>query len=379
MKKLYVLIFIVLLILLVSTTSYQKTGLEHYYFIIALGLDKLENDMLKISVQLSTSNNEDSGSSGSSQASSSEVYSVEAHSINEGITILNNYLSKKLNLSHCSAIIFSEELARDGIKKHFNTLSNDVELRQSALLIVSSTSSYDFLKSVSSSEETFSSRMYDHYTSSIDYTGFSYKSTLGDFFKALHNESIDPICLYVANSNNIMQTSGLAIFKSDKMVENISVKNAIAHLILTNNLESSIISLENPLNPKEKIDLEISLYKDTSYDIEIINHIPCIVAKIYPEGRILSADSTFNYSDSENIKKIEAFCNKHISKLTEEYFENTSRKFYVDPVGYKDLYKSRFLTEELFNSTNWDSLFKNACFAGTVSSKINSNNLFNKD
>ena len=225
MKKLYVLIFIVLLVLLVSTTSYQKTGLEHYYFIIALGLDKLENDMLKISVQLSTSNNEDSGSSGSSQASSSKVYSVEAHSINEGITILNNYLSKKLNLSHCSAIIFSEELARDGIKKHFNTLSNDVELRQSALLIVSSTSSYDFLKSVSSSEETFSSRMYDHYTSSIDYTGFSYKSTLGDFFKALHNESIDPICLYVANSNNIMQTSGLAIFKSDKMVENISVKN----------------------------------------------------------------------------------------------------------------------------------------------------------
>ena len=379
MKKLYVLIFIVLLVLLVSTTSYQKTGLEHYYFIIALGLDKLENDMLKISVQLSTSNNEDSGSSGSSQASSSKVYSVEAHSINEGITILNNYLSKKLNLSHCSAIIFSEELAKDGIKKHFNTLSNDVELRQSALLIVSSTSSYDFLKSVSSSEETFSSRMYDHYTSSIDYTGFSYKSTLGDFFKALHNESIDPICLYVANSNNIMQTSGLAIFKSDKMVENISVKNAIAHLILTNNLESSIISLENPLNPKEKIDLEISLYKDTSYDIEIINNIPCIIAKIYPEGRILSADSTFNYSDYENIKKIEDFCNKHISKLTEEYFENTSRKFYVDPVGYKDLYKSRFLTEKLFNSTNWDSLFKNAYFAGTVSSKINSNNLFNKD
>ena len=140
-----------------------------------------------------------------------------------------------------------------------------------------------------------------------------------------------------------------------------------------------LLLTEPPLNPKEKIDLEISLYKDTSYDIEIINNIPCIVAKIYPEGRILSADSTFNYSDSENIKKIEDFCNKHISKLTEEYFENTSRKFYVDPVGYKDLYKSRFLTEELFNSTNWDSLFKNACFAGTVSSKINSNNLFNKD
>ena len=379
MKRLYLLIFFILIILLISTNSYQKTGLEHYYFVIGLGLDKLENNMLKISVQLSTTKDESSSSSGSSQTSSSEVYSVEARSINEGITILNNYLSKKLNFSHCSAVIFSEDLAKDGIKKYFNTLSNDIELRQSALLLVSSSTSYDFLKNISSSGETFSSRMFEHYTSSVDYTGFSYKSTLGDFFQNLHNDSIDPVCLYVSNISNTMQTSGLAIFKDDKMVGNISVSDSIAHLILTNNLETAIISMDNPFNKNEKIDIEISLYKDTSYDIEILNNTPCIVAKIHPEGRILSADSTFNYSDSDNIRKIEDFCNSHISKLTEEYFINTTKVFNVDTVGYKDLYKSRFLTEEIFEKTSWDSIFKNSRFASITSSKVNSSNLFNKD
>ena len=278
MKRIFIIISCTLLLLFISTNSYNKTGLEHYYFVIAIGLDKAENDFLKFTVQLSTSKDDTSSSSGSSQANKFEIFSVEAKSINESITILNNYLNKKINLSHCSAIVISEELARTGIEQYLNSLSNNTELRHSSLLLISSSSSYDLIKNVGNSGEAFSSRLYDHFSNSLNYTGFSYNSTFGSFFEAINNESRDPLALYVLQNNETNQTSGFALFKNDKLIEISNIEDSISHLILTNNLKNTTIRLPSPYESNESIDIELSLYKNSTLDIEIINNIPCITA-----------------------------------------------------------------------------------------------------
>lgn len=379
MKKIIILISIIILVLFLSTSTHQNNGIDYYYFVIALGLDILEDDSLKITVQLSTTKDDSSSSSGSSQSSNNETFSVEAKTINEGLTVLNNYLNKKINLSHCSAVIISEELAKKGFKKEFNTLSNDTELRHSCLLIVTSGKSEEMIKNVSNSGEAFSSRLYEHFLSSIDYTGFGYKSTFGTFFESFNNSSIEPVALYVAQSGDIIQTTGLAIFKNDKMQGTVDINNSIAHLILTNNLKQCIIKINDPINENEIIDLELSLYKKTSFDIDVIKSTPCIISRIYPEGRIISSGSTFNYTSKNNIKKIESITNTFLTNLINNYISIISKEYNSDTVGFGGIYRSKFLTEYDFNKIKWKENFNKSIFDTKVESKINSSNLFNED
>lgn len=110
LRKIF-LIIILIICLFVFSGCYNTMGIDKQYFVVSLGLDISDNDTLLISVQIPFPST-DSGSSSSAQSSDYQIYTVEAQTIDEGLAILNNYLNKKINLSHCSALVISEKLAR---------------------------------------------------------------------------------------------------------------------------------------------------------------------------------------------------------------------------------------------------------------------------
>lgn len=382
MKKILSLILILNLSLFTLTGCNYTNGIDDYYFIISLGLDVADNGLIKLSVQnSSTSSESESGSSSgsSSQSSNYKIYSVEANTIDEGIAILNNYLNKKINLTHCSALIISEELAKKGIRSYINTLSNNPELRHTCNIIISSTTAFDLMDKVSNSGEVFSARLYDYLTNTTDYTGFTIKSTFGKFFQGLDNDYYEPSAIYTSVNDSTVQTSGIAVFKNDCMIGHIDVSQSIAHLIISSDLEDSVITLDNPFSEGEKVDLEISLYKNTDIDIELINNTPFISISVYPEGAVLSSGKSFNYIDDENIKKLENETNNYIEKLLNNYLYTITKKYNSDIVGFKALYKSEFLTRDSFEQTHWDEIFQDSFFDIKINSRISSSNLFNKE
>ncbi len=115
MKKIILLFILLLIIPLLLTGCYDSVSLEDFYYAIAISIDQSEKSDILLSVQIATSNS--SSNSSSSQSTQNQIYSVDCESINVGINIINNYLSKKINLSHCSAIIFSEDMAKKRCKK----------------------------------------------------------------------------------------------------------------------------------------------------------------------------------------------------------------------------------------------------------------------
>jgi len=50
---------------------------------------------------------------------------VEAPSIYSGLNMINSYVSKQLNMSQIKVLVFSEELAREGIEKYINALMRE--------------------------------------------------------------------------------------------------------------------------------------------------------------------------------------------------------------------------------------------------------------
>lgn len=373
------LIIILIFIIFCFTGCYNTTGIDRQYFIVSFGLDTAENNFIKLSVQIPSSSSGSSGSSDSAQASSYQIYSVEAETIDEGLSILNNYLNKKINLSHCSAFIISEDLAKKGIESFINTLTNNTELRHSCEIIVSSTTALDVLEKVSNSGEIFSARLFDYLSTSSQYTGYTIQSTFGDFFQALDNDYYNPSCIYASVYDNTVQTNGIAIFRNDKMLGHIDVSNSISHLIITNDLDTCTITIENPFEESEMLDLDISLYKNTEININIINNSPFISITVYPEGTIRSSGSIFNYIDDNNITSVEQATSNYLEKILKDYLYTISKKYNSDIVGFKGIYQSSFLTKEDFDKIHWDEIFQDSYFEINLKTKVNSSNLFNKE
>lgn len=116
MTQKIVLICILIVMLFSLTGCYSTVDMDKYFYIVGLGLDTTENGLLKVSIQVAntllSNESNNSGSSGNTQASEYRIYSVEAETIDSATTILNNYLNKKINLSHCTVLVISEELCK---------------------------------------------------------------------------------------------------------------------------------------------------------------------------------------------------------------------------------------------------------------------------
>ena len=379
--KSYIVILLIISLFTLTGCS-QLNGIDQFNFIISIGIDETDEGMLNLSVQVSSNGSSSSGSdssSGSSQSSSTKIYSVEANTIDEGITILNNFLNKQINLSHCSALIISEKVATKGIKSYFNALNNNTELRETCNLIISSSTAYDLMNNISNSGESFSSRLFDYLTNSEEYTGYTNKSTIGTFSNELNTEYCEPTAVYALVTDDIVQTAGIAVFKDDYMVGHIDPLSSIAHLIIDKNLNECLITIDSPFDENEKMDLELSLYKDTDINIDVINGSPFISIDVYPEGSISSSGNNFDFLNSENIKLVEDTTNNYLSTLIKNYLYNITKNFNSDISGLGGLYKTHFLTEEEFNKVEWKKIFQDSFFDVNVKTKINSSNLYNKE
>ena len=146
MNKIFIKLFIIVLILVLLvafSSSYRALNIDNLAFAVALGIDTSETKGLKVTFQFV---NPPSTSEGSNQEAHIFEDTVEATSIPNAINIMNSYLARKIDLSHCRSIVFSEDVAKNGISDHVYTLMNDVQVRPSSNIITTTCTAYEYLK-----------------------------------------------------------------------------------------------------------------------------------------------------------------------------------------------------------------------------------------
>lgn len=110
-----IIVFAILLVIFINgfSASYTSRKLGNLAYVLALGIDVGEKAKLKVSAQFTKSASVSPGSGTSAEDIDNIVLvSGEADSIFSAINLLNSYIGKEINLSHCSLIIFSEEFAK---------------------------------------------------------------------------------------------------------------------------------------------------------------------------------------------------------------------------------------------------------------------------
>ena len=136
-----------------------------------------------------------SGEGASSEAAPTIINSVEASSIDSAISLMNTYISKRINLSHCKAIIISETLASDGVSSILFSLINKTEIRPDTNIIVSKCEAKQFIENTHTTLEVLIAKFYEVVPASSEYTGYSSNVKLGDFFNKFVCNTSEPIAM----------------------------------------------------------------------------------------------------------------------------------------------------------------------------------------
>lgn len=296
-----------------------------------------------------------------------------------GISILNNYLNKTINLSHCSAIVFSEEISRNGIGNIMNNLASNDEIRPTAYILISNKTAYDVLDKVSNSGEKFSSRFYEYIVNSADYTGYSGKTTFEEFVSKINSPLEDCDAIYTAVDKDSIQNVGLAIFKNDKMIGTANVLDSISHLILTNELKEALITIPSPFKNNEFIDLEIKRNKRSKIDVFMINNTPFITFDVFLHANIKTSGKNFDYTKNDNIQIVNSYAKDYIENMLLNYLYKLSKEYNTDIIGFQKVLSKKCLTNLELENYKFNEVFKDSYFKPNVNLQIESTNLFSKE
>lgn len=194
MKKLK-LIVLLSLIIFTFTGCLSKTELEDYAYVIAIGIDKGSKNNYIISFQIAVPIKiAGEGSNGSGKESTSLV-TLETDTIYNSISRANAMISKEITLSHNKIIVFSEEVAKEGIQELLNAFVTNREIRPKTSMLVYKGLAKDLLASLEPILEKNPSRYYDLLLDSNQYTGYAIDNTLFHFYLASQDTLSSPYAL----------------------------------------------------------------------------------------------------------------------------------------------------------------------------------------
>lgn len=140
-----------LIFLLSFSGCYDANEPNDYAYVVAVGVDKSENEgEYEISIQFAKPAQISGGSSqeGGSGGETLGLVTVEAPTIYSGINIANNILSKRFQLSHTKIIVISEEIAKEGINDIIYTIVRSSDLRPNMYIAVAKEGAKEYLAAV---------------------------------------------------------------------------------------------------------------------------------------------------------------------------------------------------------------------------------------
>lgn len=404
-KSIIALLTIIVICSTMLTGCYSAKSLETLAYAVALGIDKGEGNKIRLSIQFAILSDTSSGGN-SSQSKKSTVTTVDCSSIDSGISLINTYISKKVNLSHCKAIVISEEIAYEGVSEYIFTLVNNVELRPDCNVIVSRCKASDYLDNSEPTLESVSARYYELTLTSNEYTGYTENITLDEFYSdilssktqahailgSINTDSThqyNNIPIYETDSSykagqtpikaeTVIENMGIAVFSDDRLVGELTGINSLCHLIIVNKLKNAVLSVPNPFDSDSEINLYIYLTKDTKSSVKLVNGTPFIECDVTLSGEILNLDQNYDFSDDKNLKLLEDYTSSYLERNIASYLYKTSKEFKSDIANFSNDIIDNYPTWDKWIESDWLGNYENSFFSVNVNSEITIGQLFSK-
>lgn len=417
MKKFFIWIIIFCTIFIFTyafSASYNSQNIDRLDYVIAIGIDKSpDNTNLQVSFEFT-----DLGAfseSDSKQGSKPIIDTVVAPSISESINLMNAYAGKQVNLSHCKVVVFSEDVARDGILEEVTYLMNSPQIRPTTNIIIASDKAKDYIENSTSSLEGILTKYYDLFPTSAEYTGYTSNILLSRFYQNLTNDESGAVAILgtksksskknsqseeentskdssqsqeentsksnstlesIAPGENIVEGDrgteniGLAVFNKDKYIGNLSAIETLCYTLIEEEVDNFTVCIDSPTNSDKKIDLSVSSLEPAHTKVDISKDNPIITINLNLTAKALTGQTSLDFSDKSTLTTVNTALKTCLTSQMKAFLYKTSREYGCDINGFYRLVKQKFLTIPNYNNYNWKDKYKHAEFNIHIDSNV---------
>jgi len=351
-------------------------------YVVAIGIDKSENPKAKYDITLQFANpvtisggaSEEGGKGG--QESIKNI-TVTAPSIYSAVNIANHVVSKIFTLSHTKVVVFSEDVARDGIEDILETIGRSSDIRPNTYFTVSKCSAKELLEAVNPETEVNPTRYYTMLFENSS-SGFIPQSKSQDFYffagsdekntvlplssinekKGTYNFS-DSGYQYkledfsageIPSEKAEVQVMGMAVFEKDKFIGEMGDIETEIYNLLTGQYKSSYVTYYFSYAPDDPITVLQQQNKKPKITIDTKSDIPKISLNVYVEADFLS--STPEMAVEEHLDKFTDEASQDLKREIENFLSKT-QTMNADVVGFGSFAKRNFLDVKSFNAYKW--------------------------
>ena len=367
------------------SASYTSDSVDNISYVIALAVDENESEK-NLQVTFEFMDTSTFSKEGSSETKSAIIDTVTASSINSAINILNAYIGKQINLSHCKVVVFSDKFAKKGINAEVSELMNNIQVRPSTNLIICKGNALEYIQKSTSQLEKILTKYYDIFPNSSEYTGYTSNIMIGEFYNYLTTKECGNLAILGGlnptispsnssgnpsnktaggnsssnSSNNSSNSSsnsssdnklkekpdnnaslsemvsgnapilgergteniGLAVVKDGIYIGDLSALDTLCHTLINGEVNSFLLTLNNTELYEHYLDIELFENMSPKISVDLEDNNPKINIDIKLIGRISGIKDGINYSDELNSLDLDK-----ISRVTEQTIKKHIKEY----------------------------------------------------
>ena len=177
---------------------------------------------------------------------------------------------------------------------------------------------------------------------------------------------ISPSKIIAGNSSIVgergTENLGLAIFKGDKYVGDLTTLETLCHSLITDEVESFLLTIDDSNIYEKYIDLSLSQTDISSISVDTSGDVPTININISLKGRILNVKDGLNSANGIDLDKLSNSASEYLKATILNYLNKTSSEFKCDIDGFYKYAKHKLLTTSEWEKYDWASKYPNAKF-----------------
>ena len=171
---------------------------------------------------------------------------------------------------------------------------------------------------------------------------------------------------------------GLAVFKDDKLCGKLTAVETICHLLIVNEVNSCIISIDSPLSEDTKMEVRIVPSQKSKIKVNIENNIPHININLNVDADVITLENNVNYQSNETLEKISNSTSEYVKNQINDYLNKVCKEYGVDIDKFYTKALCYFDTIPEWENYNWNEKIKEAEFNINVDVNVISSILLTK-
>ena len=333
-KCLLMVIFIFLL-----TGCWDYVGLDDITIVTGMAID-MNEEMNEYRLSFEVINS--ASSSRRERKVETEILESTGSTIFDAIRNVKRRTMNRLYFSNAQIVIISNQIAKEkGLDAIIDFYLRDAEIRETLNFAISKEDTAKELLNKNGIDNPIMSfeikKIISEDNSSVSATS---DTQLYKVFNALHCEGKSLVLPAFHNVENdkeqVIESSGIAIFKKDKLIDYLTVNESKSFLFIDDNINGGILTIDTNDDEKDDVSVEITnsstnkkfSEEDNKYKIDISIKIEGVLAELIEKKHKI---------DLKKMTEIEKETEKRIKKDIEKLITKTQKEFNIDIFGFGNL------------------------------------------